>query len=243
MRKMIFSILLTGLMILLSVGIVTAESNVATDRIVIEDPHNATFYLHATRPVSENNGAASFSGKDFDKIMAGNDSIIGKDTAGAQIKMDKKTGCFYKKGDKDHIYHQDLKDSPHLSDVSASDEPDSYYDFMPSIGWEQGTPTDDITFVYDSAVLVRKCADVKPEKSTDKKVDYKGQVGGRGGFNLMVYEPKNPLKSAELKKLYKKAVFEKGKKPKFADFVKMHPLIYVYDGFGLYHRFFNVNFK
>lgn len=233
MKKVFFVNSPIALSFLLFAGTAFAQADAVPQRIVIEEPHRATFYLHTDSNLD----------KDFNKIIKGKDPVIGEDLNGVKIKSDAKTGCFYREGSPNGIYHQDLLDSLHMDIPAEDDAADSYYNFTPSIAWKDTNPTNDMTFVYDPAALAHKCADVKPEKTIKKKLDYKGQVGGRGGFNPMLYEPKKPLKSAELKKLYKKAVFESGKKPKFADFVKMHPLIYIYDGFGLYHRLLNAKFK
>lgn len=246
MRKIFFSISLVGLPLLLSAGMAMAGVSADNGMILMEDPHNATFFLYATRPSTV--GDDYFDNKAFNKIMAGNDKVVGKDTSGVKMKVDTRTGCFYKVGDKDHLYHQTLLDSSHLpSRVSTDvgDAADWYYNFTPSIAWNKGGQTTDTAFAYDEATGVGliKCADVRTETSMKGKLTAVGQMGGRGGYNLTVYEPKKPLQSAELKNLYKKAIFPDGQKPKFEDFVKMHPLLYIFDGFGLYHRLFNSTFK
>lgn len=208
----------------------TALAAGGSDTFIMESTFHGVFYLHNTRPPLEPDGPTFISQQDFDRIFRGDDRSVGYLENDVDVLVDAKTGCFYKSNDNETIYHLDL----------LGGGTDSYYGFTPSITWNDGKMITETPFSYDPGTSYSgKCADVRTKKSMKNKLVAVGKITGT---NLTVYEPKNPLKSSELKKLYKQSVFPEESTPTFKSFVLMHPLIYVDDRLGSYHRLLNSEF-
>ncbi len=201
-----------------------------SDTFIMDNTIHGVFYLQNTRPPLEPDGPTFISQQDFDRIFRGEDRVVGYLPSDVDVLVDQKTGCFYKSNDNNTIYHLDL----------LGGGTDSYYGFTPSITWNGGTVMSGTPFAYDQNTFYSgKCADTKSKSSMKNKLVATGKITGT---NLTVYEPKNPLKSGELKKLYRNSVFPEESTPAFKSFVLMHPLIYVDDKLGSYHRLLNSQF-
>jgi hypothetical protein len=201
------------------------------------------FYVHDKRPPEVLDGPSRFSRESFDMVFEGNDRLVGTtefdigawvDSGSPAIDdgvyVDVKTGCYYKGNDSTRLFHLDLLDGG----------TDSFYGFTPFIQLADGQHELEVPFVYELPGAWSKCADIRTRtKSFNNKLKLTGSIKDT---NSKVYEPKNPLNSAELKKLYRGAVFPEGERPTFAEYVTKHPLIYIYDNLGSYHRLLNTTF-
>lgn len=190
---------------------------------------STTFYVHMNRPDDPLDGPSIMDRRTFDNIFKGDDIAVGiiKETNGESMMKDNRTGCFYRTDNSTKLYH--------LSLISTNGT-DSYYGFNPTIVWKDGS-TFSGPFSYDPVMAFSgKCSIAKTRSQILKKLTLVGYLEEN---SLKVYELKLPLNSPLLKKMYKEATFPNGVVPTFQEYVTLHPLIYVDDGFGSYHELMN----
>lgn len=208
-----------------------------TEKITVSTSSSADFYGHVTtRPPEVADGVSPgiYGREVFDRVFRGNDRFVGLiSNTDVAVYVDGKTGCYYKGNDKNILYHIDL----------LSGGTDAFYGFTPTIQWTDGNMTKDVPFSYDPAISFGNCSDIKTRtKAFTRKLIHTGSVAVDLAHVVRVYEPRSPLNSSELKKLYRGAVFPEGETPSFETYVTMHPLVYMYDNFGSFHRLLNSQF-
>lgn len=214
------------------VPLVQAQS-IADDVVyTLATPRRALFHLHADRPPEVLDGPSFLDRLGFDKVFKGNDRFVGESASNEALYLDEKSGCFYRTSSMNELYHLDL----------IGGNSDSFYGFTPTFTWKDGSTLEGVPFVYDPRVaFFSKCADVRPAKKALRgKLILTGTVKGT---SLKVYEPALPKKYSELKKLYKDSVFpEDETQLSFNEFVTRHPLVYIDDQFGSFHRLLNTRY-
>lgn len=188
----------------------------------------ATFFFHMGRPEDPLEGPSFVDRRTFDNIFKGNDTAVGliAGTNGESMMRDNVSGCYYTTDDKNAVYHLSL----------IPGDSDSYYGFSPKINFLDGS-TIEAPFSYVNTMAYSgKCAIAKARSTIINKLKFVGNVEGVG---LKVYELKSPYNSSHLKKMYKDATTYGST---FQDYVTEHPLIYVDDGFGMFHELMNGTF-
>ncbi|GEM_PF-5541151 len=232
MKKLLFFVACAILMALL-VPLVQAQSFESHVAYLLETPRRAFFYVHADRPPEVLDGPSFFDRASFDKILKGdNDRFVGESSSNEALYLDERSGCFYRTSSTNQLYHLDL----------VGGESDAFYGFTPTFTWRDGSMLENVPFVYDPrTAFFNKCADVRPaKKALRKKLKLTGTVKGT---SLKVYEPALPKSSGELKKLYENSVFPEDETAlSFNEFVARHPLVYIDDQLGSFHRLLNTKY-